>query len=123
MNNGHFLPTQKNEMPSSEPVVETEEMKSKPYFPPYPAFARGSTIGDPVSVEEKGRTWQNYKPGKYFLPNDAVEQDRLDFTHAGFRLLLGGDLYRSPLQGEPGRVLDIGTGTGRNFTNAVKYAY
>ncbi|KAH8662017.1 S-adenosyl-L-methionine-dependent methyltransferase [Xylariales sp. PMI_506] len=73
---------------------------------------RTGTIADPVSVQEHGRTWQNYKPGKYFMPNDAAEQERLDASHAAFRCLLGGPLHRAPLQGDPPRVLDIGTGTG-----------
>lgn len=82
----------------------------------YPPFPRGSTIPDPRSVEEHGRLWQNYRPDKYFLPNDAIEQDRLDFSNAAFRLLLDGALHLAPVQGDPGRVLDIGTGTGQLFT-------
>ncbi|KAK7918498.1 hypothetical protein PG985_010372 [Apiospora marii] len=85
----------------------------------YPPFPRGSTIPDPRSVEEHGRLWQNYRPDKYFLPNDAIEQDRLDFSNAAFRLLLDGALHLAPVQGDPARVLDIGTGTG---VWAIQYA-
>lgn len=69
------------------------------------------------------------------MPNDEEEQDRLAFMHHLFKLLTGGELYRSPItqnlvqpdqaqpnlpdqgqdQGQgrqPRRILDIGTGTG-----------
>lgn len=45
------------------------------------------------------------------MPNDEVEQERLDFYHHIFLLLLGGKLYTAPLD-NPQRVLDVGTGTG-----------
>jgi SAM-dependent methyltransferase len=40
-----------------------------------------------------------------------AEQDRLDFQHAGFLVLLGGMLYLAPLS-HPKKVLDVATGTG-----------
>lgn len=72
----------------------------------------GFTIPDPVSVEEHGRTFNAYREGKYFLPNDALEQERLDLAHEMWRLLLFGDLAWVPFSDEPRQVLDIGTGTG-----------
>ncbi|KAH8648551.1 hypothetical protein BX600DRAFT_475433 [Xylariales sp. PMI_506] len=42
---------------------------------------KGCTIPDPAAVEEHGRTWQNYSQDKYYLPNDAAEQDRFDLAH------------------------------------------
>ncbi|KAK9774670.1 putative Methyltransferase domain-containing protein [Seiridium cardinale] len=72
----------------------------------------GFTIPDPVSVEEHGRTFNGYREGKYLLPNDAVEQERLDLAHEMWRLLLFGDLSWVPFLDEPKQVLDIGTGTG-----------
>lgn len=99
--------------------------KQEPYVQPYAHFPKGNTIGDPVSVEEKGRQWQNYKPDKYFLPNDAIEQDRLDSAHRMMCLALHNILDPSnrphnpedvlslaPIHGDPARVLDIATGTG-----------
>ena len=46
------------------------------------------------------------------LPNDDVEQERLDLTHHIFRMLLGGELHLAPIK-NPERILDLGTGTGR----------
>ncbi|KAF3761731.1 S-adenosyl-L-methionine-dependent methyltransferase, partial [Cryphonectria parasitica EP155] len=71
----------------------------------------GETIPDALSVEEHGRQWNAYREGKYLLPNDGDEQDRLDMQHNMWRLRLGGRLYLAPV-GHPSQVLDIGTGTG-----------
>jgi SAM-dependent methyltransferase len=46
------------------------------------------------------------------LPNDEIEQDRLDLHHHIYRLILGGPLYRAPIGKDPQRILDFGTGTG-----------
>lgn len=32
-------------------------------------------------MEEYGRTFNAYREGKYLLPNDGDEQDRLDLQH------------------------------------------
>lgn len=61
-------------------------------------------------VEEHGRTWHRYHEGKYFMPNDIPEQERLDLQHSiAVRLFEG--LCLAPVV-RPNRVLDIGTGTG-----------
>ncbi|KAI9787829.1 MAG: hypothetical protein M1816_007396 [Peltula sp. TS41687] len=44
-------------------------------------------------------------------PNDEREQDRLDLLHHLQLLILDGKLYLAPIS-NPGRVLDVGTGTG-----------
>ncbi|KAL1963736.1 hypothetical protein VTN77DRAFT_7802 [Rasamsonia byssochlamydoides] len=59
---------------------------------------------------ENGRRYHSYRAGQYLLPNDDREQDRLDLGHHIFKLILHGELFRSPI--EPKCVLDIGTGTG-----------
>lgn len=61
-------------------------------------------------VEEHGRTWHRYHEGKYLLPNDIPEQERLDLQHSISVRLFGG-LSLAPIH-RPGRVLDLGTGTG-----------
>ena len=45
------------------------------------------------------------------MPNDAVEQERLDLQHAVFTMRLGGELGLAPIS-DPQSVLDLGTGTG-----------
>ncbi|KAI4235988.1 MAG: hypothetical protein LQ349_002822 [Xanthoria aureola] len=47
----------------------------------------------------------------YVLPNDEAELDRLDVTHQKLKILLQDKLLRCPVR-NPGRVLDVGTGTG-----------
>ena len=61
---------------------------------------------------ENGRRYHAFREGEYLVPNDDKEQDRQDYTHHVFRLLLGGSLFRAPITKHPQRVLDIGTGTG-----------
>ncbi|KAL3422724.1 methyltransferase domain-containing protein [Phlyctema vagabunda] len=58
------------------------------------------------------RKYQDYKEGKYMLPNDETEQKRLDLQHHMFLILLEGKLHLAPLKPDIKRVLDIGTGTG-----------
>ncbi|KAF6837105.1 methyltransferase domain-containing protein [Colletotrichum plurivorum] len=65
--------------------------------------------------QENGRTYHRYKEGKYALPNDEKENDRLDLQHQLWLLSLDDRLGVSPPCKEGakvGRVLDVGTGTG-----------
>ncbi|KAF2179821.1 S-adenosyl-L-methionine-dependent methyltransferase [Zopfia rhizophila CBS 207.26] len=62
-------------------------------------------------VEEFGRTYHGYKAGKYILPNDKKERDRLDLQHVLFLMTIDGKLSLAPLE-NPRHVLDIATGTG-----------
>ncbi|GKT42096.1 putative methyltransferase tdiE [Colletotrichum spaethianum] len=64
---------------------------------------------------ENGRTYHRYKDGKYVVPNDDRELDRLDLQHQVWLLALDDRLGVAPpcKEGaEVGRVLDVGTGTG-----------
>ncbi|RJE18742.1 Methyltransferase [Aspergillus sclerotialis] len=47
-------------------------------------------------------------------PNDEKEQERLDVHHHVCALILGGELFRAPvdLDHDKARILDLGTGTG-----------
>ncbi|KAG7403604.1 putative methyltransferase tdiE [Fusarium oxysporum f. sp. rapae] len=65
--------------------------------------------------QENGRTYHRYKDGKYHLPNDDRENDRLDLQHNLFLLTFDNKLGLSPPNlpdSEVKRVLDLGTGTG-----------
>ncbi|WQF80849.1 Putative S-adenosyl-L-methionine-dependent methyltransferase superfamily [Colletotrichum destructivum] len=66
---------------------------------------------------ENGRTYHKYKDGKYSLPNDERENERLDVQHNMFLLSFDNKLGTAPpnIRGskvEVKRVLDVGTGTG-----------
>ncbi|PGH14485.1 hypothetical protein AJ79_02978 [Helicocarpus griseus UAMH5409] len=61
---------------------------------------------------ENGRRYHSYKEGKYPLPNDEKEQDRLDIMHRMYSLVIGDRLYLAPIGSNPQRILDLGTGTG-----------
>ncbi|PQE20072.1 TAM domain methyltransferase protein [Rutstroemia sp. NJR-2017a BBW] len=61
---------------------------------------------------ENGRRYHAYRSGEYMLPNDEQEQQRLDLKHHVFKLVLGGRLFCAPIDANPQRILDVGTGTG-----------
>ncbi|KAI1342281.1 S-adenosyl-L-methionine-dependent methyltransferase [Xylariaceae sp. FL0016] len=63
-------------------------------------------------IEENGRTYHRYKEGRYFLPNDLAEQERLDLQHELFVITINGRHHLAPIPENPGRVLDLATGTG-----------
>ncbi|KAE9366332.1 S-adenosyl-L-methionine-dependent methyltransferase [Stipitochalara longipes BDJ] len=79
----------------------------------------GSVLGSTSSLrssiydylEENGRTYHAFNSGKYMLPNDIREQDRLDLQHHSFKIMLDGNLNLAPVT-NPHRVLDLATGTG-----------
>lgn len=60
---------------------------------------------------ENGRRYHAYKEGAYFMPNDALEQDRLDMQHRAMFLAAGAKYLYAPVN-NPQRILDVGTGTG-----------
>lgn len=64
-----------------------------------------------MHVKENGRTYHAFNEGKYVLPNDEKEQERLDLQHHLF-LLTHHRLHVAPLPRSVHNVLDIGTGTG-----------
>lgn len=49
---------------------------------------------------------------EYHLPIDGEEQDRMDFQHHGYKIILDGNISIVPFESPPKWVLDIGTGTG-----------
>ncbi len=72
------------------------------------------------SVDEAdGRKYHRYRQGKYMLPNDQSEQERLNLQHHLWLMTLDYNLSLAPLTKEPEHVLDFGTGTG---AWAVDYA-
>ncbi|KAF4447222.1 hypothetical protein F53441_9209 [Fusarium austroafricanum] len=65
--------------------------------------------------QENGRTYHGYKDGKYNVPNDEEENERLDLQHALFLRTFNDKLGFAPpnnAEYNAKNVLDIGTGTG-----------
>lgn len=60
---------------------------------------------------ENGRTYHSFHAGKYHMPNDEGERDRMDLHYHALRLSIGDQLFHAPLK-NPSEILDIGTGTG-----------
>ncbi|KAF9769135.1 hypothetical protein IL306_013497 [Fusarium sp. DS 682] len=66
--------------------------------------------------EENGRTYHAYKDGAYALPNDEIENERLDIPadlqHDLFLLTFDERLHVAPLPETLNRAFDAGCGTG-----------
>lgn len=61
--------------------------------------------------EEYGRSYHAFRRGKYVMPNDEREQERMDLHYHSLRLALGNRHWLAPIE-KPTSILDIGTGTG-----------
>ncbi|KAM0378678.1 hypothetical protein ACHAPY_006385 [Fusarium culmorum] len=62
--------------------------------------------------EQNGRRYHAFHEGTYLVPNDDEEQNRMDLVHHIYSLVLQGKLHTAPINDNPQRVLDLGTGTG-----------
>ncbi|KIW81861.1 hypothetical protein Z517_04887 [Fonsecaea pedrosoi CBS 271.37] len=61
---------------------------------------------------ENGHTYHALNAGKYILPNDEQEKDRLDIQNQHFLATFEGRAQFAPGADTAQRVLDVGTGTG-----------
>ncbi|KAL1977239.1 hypothetical protein VTN31DRAFT_98 [Thermomyces dupontii] len=61
---------------------------------------------------ENGRRYHAYHEGKYIMPNDEHEQNKLLLVHLVHELAFDGKLCLAPINPNPQNVLDIGTGRG-----------
>ena len=61
--------------------------------------------------EEYGRSYHAFRRGKYVMPNDEREQERMDMHYHSLRLALNNRHWIAPIE-EPKNILDVGTGTG-----------
>ncbi|GAB7352850.1 hypothetical protein MBLNU459_g3457t1 [Dothideomycetes sp. NU459] len=62
---------------------------------------------------ENGRRYHAYMDGKYPVPNDEIESERLDLQHYMFLLTIDGKTNLAPLPDNLINVLDVGCGTGK----------
>ena len=60
---------------------------------------------------ENGRTYHAYHAGKYHVPNDDGEQERMDLSYHSMRLTFEDKPFHAPIA-TPTSILDVGTGTG-----------
>ncbi|CAJ2503698.1 Uu.00g110920.m01.CDS01 [Anthostomella pinea] len=72
-------------------------------------------------VEENGRTYHRFKEGKYMLPNDEKEQDRLDYKHRLYTQVTNGKLCIGPIDHE--RVQNVLERVRRDVHNTKIHAY
>lgn len=100
-----------HEVDIDEGIVNTDDQDSN-----YDARTLESTqsISSSIFQYEKihGRTYHAYHEGKYYLPNDETEQERIDIMYHAMRVAMGNRLLFSPLGDAPLNILDVGTGTG-----------
>ncbi|KXH66342.1 UMTA methyltransferase [Colletotrichum salicis] len=76
----------------------------------YTASLSSSVVDYPM---EYGRRYHAFRPGSYIMPNDEVEMERLDMTHAMMVKAIKNRLFLAPLEKEKiQQILDVGTGTG-----------
>ncbi|KAI7514384.1 hypothetical protein KC347_g657 [Hortaea werneckii] len=61
---------------------------------------------------EHGRRYHAYQEGKYVLPNDDAEIQRLELQHRIWQISLSGRLNMAPIPEDINSCLDIGCGTG-----------
>ncbi|TEA10582.1 Secondary metabolism regulator laeA [Colletotrichum sidae] len=96
---------------AEEPENETDDGASfDERLSSYSASLASSAVEYPT---EYGRRYHAFRPGSYFMPNDEVEMDRLDLSHAITLKLYDYRMYLSPLEKDKVfKILDIGTGTG-----------
>lgn len=64
------------------------------------------------SIRANGRAYHRYRDGTYFLPEDELEQERLDMQHEIFLRTFDGKLVVAPIPDKLEHALDLGTGTG-----------
>lgn len=107
-NEGAGLPFTSSQPPISSMTFE-EFIERYPLPGEFTRKPTGESLIEPDSVfDESGRSYHGYRQGKYFLPNDAAEQDRLDVQHHMFSLLLDGKLSLAPMVVAPKFVMDVG---------------
>ncbi|KAE9370226.1 S-adenosyl-L-methionine-dependent methyltransferase [Stipitochalara longipes BDJ] len=112
----YILPPWEDDSDPSAPIVDTEDNHDTSIDSSVRGLSLTSTTTPLRSsiydrIEEYGRTYHRFRQGKYLLPIDLEEQERLDIQHALFSVSLG-KLHQAPIGPNPINVLDIGTGTG-----------
>jgi SAM-dependent methyltransferase len=59
-----------------------------------------------------GRPYKKTSTTEYWAPVDETQNEGLDIIHNVLLMALNNELYLAPIGNDPGKVLDVGTGTG-----------
>ncbi|KAG7049956.1 methyltransferase domain-containing protein [Colletotrichum scovillei] len=109
--------TQPNNLTDQEVIIEADEQDDASEIGTESVASSSTSVTSSILDYriENGRTYHKYKDGKYNLPNDEAELERLDLQHTLFLLTFYDKLGNAP-PNDPGsgvrRVLDVGTGIG-----------
>ncbi|KAK6220117.1 UMTA methyltransferase [Colletotrichum tabaci] len=114
-NTSSILPELETDGEAQEVVLEPDEGETfddvgsiDDRISSYTASLTSSVVDYPV---EYGRRYHAFRGGSYIAPNDELESDRLDMTHALIVRAIGNRLFLAPIETENvHRILDIGTG-------------
>ncbi|OBT42735.1 hypothetical protein VE00_07242 [Pseudogymnoascus sp. WSF 3629] len=71
----------------------------------------GRTYHAPSDDPHADRSRVQYQEGKYLMPNDEKEQDRMDMIYHSLSLMFEDKLFFAPVK-NPQRIADMATGTG-----------
>ncbi|VTT57537.1 unnamed protein product [Fusarium fujikuroi] len=95
---------------------EDGEFSASDFDPDDSSSLRSSSTSISSSILEhsyqNGRRYHRYRHGRYPLPNDEAEQNREDMLHAMMLEATDGRLFYAPIDENPQRIADLGTGTG-----------
>jgi len=111
-------PTQPGNNNNDNPIEATDMPPSEDEFLATGWDATASNASTSVTSSiyrhcyENGRRYHAYRHGRYPIPNDDQEQNREDMKHAMMLELTDGRLFFSPIDKNPQKIIDIGTGTG-----------
>ncbi|KAF4958037.1 hypothetical protein FSARC_11123 [Fusarium sarcochroum] len=111
-------PAARTQSPTIEAALEVDEEQPGDDDSAYSLSSGGGSQTSSINSSilnyryVNGRRYHAFREGTYFVPNDEEEQTRMDLVHHIYSLILDGTLFLAPLGDNPGRVLDLGTGTG-----------
>lgn len=109
---GRDTSTMSQRSPSVEDHLPLEPGDSGPNSYPSSALSTASARESIYNYErDYGRTYHSFRRGKYCMPNDEGELDRMDIHYHTMRLIMKGRHWLAPIQ-FPRMILDVGAGTG-----------
>ena len=99
-----------DESASSDADADADSALGSEYDPS--TYTASLTSSITAYQHEHGRRYHAYQAGRYVLPNDEQEQERMDLQYHAIRLAFADALAFAPIGEKPAAILDVGTGTG-----------